>query len=298
MSCPVRLTAVVLLSLLLAGNELAAKDCRLTITGSVKSGLSSPNFAIRTKERLQETCHRGPFKDALCKSLVSCDTKEAVLKIWATNFKVYTRNLVGLSFANGEAYFDIGRVKLLRTELPQVVQIIKSQAEDGSLRFQVFLHNPRKREVFVRELGFTYSREEIMHVPGILPGPIAIFSLNAELKLSAHSGKPHVSGTFQDLKGEAGYTYNVNGDVFASKRNASLSLRLPVGFTIPADEHSVFELRLPRAFNVTSNGFDPYMLNREEVLRNLLSGGTSAFSSYTFTLVTSVDDEPPIEGKY
>lgn len=296
MSCPLRLTAFVLLSLLLAGNELAAKDCRLTITGSVKSGLSSPNFAIRTKERLQEPCHKGPFKDALCKSLVSCDTKEAVLKIWATNFKEYTRNLVGLSFKDGEAHFDIGEVKLLRSELPRVVQIIRSQAEDGSLRFEVFLHNPRKREVFIRELSFTYSRDARIYTPGFGPEPRKIFKLNAEIKLSSRGGRSRVSGTFQDLEGEAGYAYNVEGNLYMKPRGVSLGLRLPVGFTIPTDEYSVLELRLPRKFNITSD--DSKLTWEEVVLRSLLSGGTSRFYSYTFTLFTSVDDEPPIEGKY
>jgi|SRR5215467_7926196 len=270
--------------------------CTVRIRGSVAAASLIPEFTLSENDESRR-CIGGDGKD-LCEARISCDAKEALLTVIAPNFKKYTRNLVGLVFRDGTAQVDIGQVRLQPSELPTVVQVVRSSAQDGSVRFQIVLHNSLKREVFVQSVAFDARRGREPGLVGCAVGGVAVFRVDNIIRLSAHGGKVLASGSFQEMTQGAGFTIGAQGEVSLNLcgGEADFFLRLPTAFTIPQEEYSAVEIRLPARFNLEFVKESPPMGRAGHAAAEL--SDPLAYDRYVFRFTTTRTEELEIVGSY
>ena len=230
---------------------------------------------------------------ALCKAPIACDARDAVFTLNSAGFKTYRRNIPRLEFRERAAVANVGQVRLDRSERLSIAQIVRSTGKDGEQRFQIVLHNPLKREVFIRALTLTAERKpDDVSCHG---GGEARFLLHNDIRIEPASGQWLVTGSFQETSRAPGFDTKAVG--FASielcRHEAMLTLRLATAFTIPATEYSSIDLLLPRRFDVKVSGLSES--SRVETYQKLLAS-LSLFESMVFRF--EPDRGGDVEGRY
>jgi hypothetical protein len=313
---------------LLFPHELQAGEemCLLTVRGSIRNQPQAPSLAISltisTKSASYRCEHFMSAEGTLCYAPLSCDTKQALFTISAPGFKRYSRNLAQLKFESASnasglmkrafTDIDIGSIELVPSELPKVLQVIRSQASTGSVRFEVILHNQLDREFFVQRLTFNAERER-NDVKCGAAGGLANFQVSDRLTIAAKEGEfLKGSSEFQELTRGPGFSVKAEGRISykGCGGEATLSLAMPTAFTIPAKEYSAIEIRLPGHFNVqfdrSSSSLDfqksrlafDFQKSSWQKYPDSLVSNVLDYDRYVFRLMIAETDESEVVGIY
>jgi hypothetical protein len=191
--------------------------------------------------------------------------------------------------------------------------VIRSQASDGSVRFEIVLHNQLEREFFVQHLTFDAEIEgEAIGRIACAVGGIADFQVSDRFTIAAKEGEfLKGSGEFQELTRGSGFSIKAEGRISYQScgGRATLSLAMPTAFTIPAKQYSAIEIRLPRNFNVqfdrgSSSSYIEILKTFSEDFKKVsdsvskIVSNVLAYDRYVFRLAIAETDESEVVGVY
>jgi len=283
-----------LLSQARADGQAPADVCALTVTGRIASENVQPSLTLAADTGGTQYCAAAGKADELCTIRVSCSTTEAVFTVTATNFKRYRRNIPIAGITARAATIDLGQIQLQASELPVVVSVIRASTAAQAARFQIVMHNPLKREVFVRSIALSASR--VKPFSACMSNSSSVYEISDSIELTSSGGELAARGSFQETAKGAGLSVTADGTLSESRCGGTneLRLNLPTAFTLSPMEYSAVDIVLPARFLVKTT-------------RSLFGAGekpipltvdTTAFSGYEFRFTTDRDDELQIVGTY
>lgn len=253
---------------------------RLTVTGAV--GPSSADISIEIKTDVMKDqegldCRkRDATPNALCVTDIPQNSRNTRVIISAPGYKRFYVN-APLVVHHGEYMLDIGNVKLARAELIDIEHIYYSKqfitARRSSFHhlFKVVIHNELKREMLIKKAEIHIFREGDRPPRCLTPGaesadieinPVYIFNISNRLTIVTGGNETYtISGEHNERKGvvPASGRMSVMGCgrfvmvplrelLRSSWDSTSLTLDIPTAFTIPQDEFSIVEIKIPDRF--------------------------------------------------
>jgi hypothetical protein len=142
---------------------------------------------------------------------------------------------------------QLGNIQLTDANEPRIEQIVRTEAKDGSIRYQITVHNLSKKTILITGFGVHGGHRE--HCWADLNHFVYYFEISKELKLS-FLGKDNaqIKGEIANLDDHPEFLAEVRGTALAKSCGLSrISLSAPVTLELPADDYLELQLIIPKS---------------------------------------------------
>jgi len=243
-----------------------------------------------------------------CSDLFTQQVSPRIARIEVTlpGFKRYSRNIPGLEFRSAGAgpllkaqrytsSVDLGIIDLTTSQLPQVAQVILSTGADGARRFDITLRNSLKNEVLLKEVTLEASR--LGTAEHCCCPPMAIFAVSSALVINTAGS---VTGSFEERLHSKDYRIEAKGEIDFDPCNHMrlLSLTLPTEVSLPGDQFTIIQILMPARMRIDKATFVNGKTSEVPNAKLVDNGELDHFTSFTFSIRTSADDEAMIVAHY
>lgn len=140
---------------------------------------------------------------------------------------------------------QLGKIQLADSSEPRIEHIVRAEAKDGAVRYQITVHNLSKKKLLLTGFGVNGShrvscyddREPFAHY----------FEMSKDLKLSfPRVGNGEIQGTIADLADHPEFASRVTGTAFTESCGLTeIHISAPVTVELPANDYLQLELIIP-----------------------------------------------------
>src|SRR5215831_20024700 len=278
---------------------------QLKPVGRLASG--EMNISLLLSNGSTDQCYPAPRRapdEAICYIYLSSypSTRVMRVEIRSPGFKKYSLNLPNPAIDEGSDHsnrsINIGNVRLQRSDLPSIAQILYSRGTDASHRFGITLVNEAQREFLIRNVILRASLPNKTSDHCCCP-PNAIFRIDDALRVVAGGETTKsISGNFKELVQGKDYVITASGavEVDGCRGGQQLELNLPSSFLIPKHQYSALQIILPQYFKIADSFYGIHGIKSGHAdtppPKHLIGdGAVSQFGLFDFWLSTSDEDE-------
>lgn len=181
----------------------------------------------------------------------TCDAEigahAALVEVKASGYKLYSINMAGLNVTSDRpAEINLGQIHLTDSDEPRIENIIWSQAKDGSVRYQITVHNLSKEQILVTGFDVGGENQECGgHASHPLPRRL---KMSAKLKVSVSrpGHNAQIRGAVTDLNDDREFATPVTGTaLFRGCGFSDVHLHAPVSIRLPANDYLDIEFVIP-----------------------------------------------------
>lgn len=165
-------------------------------------------------------------------------------------YSVYVTDFTVTSSANPT--ISLGELHLLDATGPRIENIVRSTADDGSIRYEITIHNLSKRRILFTRLAIDAADEVNCEFPPLYPA--AYYKMSDELKLTfVEDGKVELQGKVADLGDHAEFVAPVTGNGFYDEcGRREIHIFVPVSAVLPEESFLKIGVIVPAVKNSTS----------------------------------------------